>query len=64
MLIKYDKDIRYRNTSIATHDDQSLEAVSINDLAQIGSIVKEVDVIGIYNESQIKMLVRFFCFRD
>lgn len=61
LIIKYAKDVRYDDDSIATHDRQTLKAVSANKLDEIDpEMIKNCDVIGI-DEGQFFPDVVNFC---
>lgn len=47
LIIKYAKDTRYAQESIATHDDQTLKALSVDKLKDIKVNFDDYDVIGI-----------------
>jgi len=47
LIVKYAKDTRYDDTGIATHDRQTLKAVSATVLAQLTDKAANYDVIGI-----------------
>ena len=48
MIVKYAKDVRYDDCGIATHDRQTLPAVSATLLSQLTKKAEEYDVIGLY----------------
>ena len=47
LIVKYAKDVRYDNESIATHDEQKLKAISVSKLKDLRVNFDEFDVIGI-----------------
>jgi len=47
LIVKYAKDTRYDNTGIATHDKQTLPAVSATRLETLTDTADDYDVIGI-----------------
>lgn len=47
LIVKYAKDVRYDEYGIATHDNQSLPAVSATTLTDLTDKAKNYDVIGI-----------------
>merc|ERR1719495_2339257 len=47
MIVKYAKDIRYDELKLATHDKQTLPAVSATTLEGLSEQAEDVDVIGI-----------------
>ena len=46
MIVKYDKDTRYDESGITTHDKNTLGAVPVSFLAQLTDKVADYDVIG------------------
>merc|ERR1711970_450559 len=47
LIVKYAKDLRYDELGIATHDKQTLPAVSATTLTPLSKQAEEFDVIGI-----------------
>ena len=47
LIVRYAKDNRYDDSGIATHDRQSLKAVSASQCAQLREKAENYDVIGI-----------------
>jgi len=47
LIVKYAKDTRYAQESIATHDHQSLKAISVSRLNELKVNLDDYDVIGI-----------------
>ena len=47
LIVKYAKDIRYDQESIATHDQQTLKAISASKLRELKVNLEDFDVIGI-----------------
>merc|ERR1719189_3106987 len=47
LIIKYAKDIRYDQEAIATHDQQTLKAISASKLRELKVNLEDFDVIGI-----------------
>lgn len=58
LIIKYLKDTRYSEESVATHDGQSLPAVSCTVLYETKPMLENFDVIGI-DEGQFVSEIRF-----
>jgi len=47
LIVKYAKDVRYDQESIATHDQQTLKATSTDKLNELKADFNEYDVIGV-----------------
>ncbi len=47
LIVKYAKDVRYDHESIATHDQQTLKAMSTDKLKDLKVKLEDYDVIGI-----------------
>merc|ERR1712150_411071 len=47
LIVKYAKDVRYDCESIATHDQQTLKAISADKLKDLKVNLEDYDVIGI-----------------
>jgi len=47
LIVKYAKDVRYDHESIATHDQQTLKAISTDKLKDLKVNLEDYDVIGI-----------------
>ncbi|XP_059088925.1 thymidine kinase, cytosolic-like [Tigriopus californicus] len=60
LIVKYAKDVRYDSESIATHDRQTLKAVSATCLSDLRNQARKYDVIGI-DEGQFFPDVVAFC---
>ncbi|XP_047143822.1 thymidine kinase, cytosolic isoform X2 [Hydra vulgaris] len=60
LLIKYEKDIRYSNNGVSTHDQRVHEAVACTVLRDVKHLTKEFDVIGV-DEGQFYPDVVQFC---
>ena len=61
LIVKYAKDVRYDDEGIATHDKQTLKAVSANKLSEVNpETFQSCDVIGI-DEGQFFPDVVSFC---
>lgn len=60
LIVKYAKDVRYDSESIATHDRQTLKAVSATILNDLRDKAQDYDVIGI-DEGQFFPDVVAFC---
>ena len=59
LIVKYAKDVRYDENSIATHDKQTLKAVSADKLRELKVNFDEYDVIGIDEGQFFPDLVEF-----
>ena len=59
LIVKYAKDLRYDSESIATHDQQTLKAVSTNNLEDLKVNFDDYDVIGIDEGQFFPDLVNF-----
>lgn len=60
LIVKYARDTRYAQESIATHDDQTLKALSVDKLKDIKVDFDDYDVIGI-DEGQFFPDIVDFC---
>jgi len=60
IVIKYEKDIRYENENLSTHDLITWKAVPCSKLSDVEDLVFEFDVIGI-DEGQFYLDVAEFC---
>jgi len=47
MVVKYAKDVRYNESALATHDKQTLAAVSCTNLSSLAEKAKDFNIIGI-----------------
>ena len=47
LIVKYAKDVRYDQESIATHDQQTLKATSVDKLNELKADFNDYDVIGV-----------------
>jgi thymidine kinase len=60
LIVKYARDTRYASEGLATHDRQSINAVSVTDLMSLAEKAADYDVIGI-DEGQFFPDVVNFC---
>ena len=59
LIVKYAKDVRYDAESIATHDQQTLKALSANRLNELQVDMEDYDVVGIDEGQFFPDLVEF-----
>ena len=59
LLIKYAKDDRYSKDAVFTHDNDQIDAIACNELAEVEVHAKHFDVIGIDEGQFFKDIVKF-----
>lgn len=47
LIVKYERDTRYSDTNVSTHDQHTVIAEPVSRLIELGNLVDNVDVIGI-----------------